>query len=450
MNKEHATNKLKIDVTPTPNSPTKYNSTQTKPNTDPQDSTNKKPYSNQPKNITDKKEFYPGPFSPQYFSNRGNTSQEQKQQKKPSHEILTDILSPFHLEKFAGEIEKELHANFTDGKEKKVKKPIIKTHFKDEDEEEGNTDDETYDEKNQYEDLFTDIFESKNKNENSSKHPLWAIKPPEIKNPNLQESTPPIKNKDLGIIKHPGAHVESPIHTADYPKKHNQEKENTLYTNKKQRPHDDNKNYDTKIPENAGNNFIPFPNVPYTIPQGIYPSNANPAVKYPPQEILIEQAQNPANHGFSHKFKPPPVSDPNQPEEFFHIIDNDAYHEDQIRQNFPYHDQHGVHPQFQQVLKLNKNGIPVQNPHEHNINVQDLLTHLHHDSNNNNVHLSNILPVHTGHQHQLPNVLHNFNFQNYHETLNTDQTSHPLLLHTESGNQAGNDSNRGLFQNILS
>lgn len=446
MNKEHATDKLETDVTPTPYPINKQSSTKT--NTDLQDSTNKKPYS-QPKNMTDKKEFYPGPFSPQYFSKNENVTHEQKPVKKPSHEILTDILSPFHLEKFAGDIEKELHANVTDEKEKKGKKPT-KTHIKEDEEEDG--DEDTYDEKNQYEDLFTDIFESKNKNKNTSKHSFWTVKPPEIpelvKNPQLQDSKP-LKEKDQDTAKHP-INVETPTSTVDFPKKHNQEKENNLYTNKKQKPHDDNTKYDIKVPENAGN-FIPFPNGPYSIPQGIYP-NINPALKYPPPEILIHQGQNPANQGFSHKFKSPPISDPNQSEEFFHIIDNDAYNEDQIRQHLHYNGQQEVHPQFQQVLKLHKGGIRVPNqPNEHNgFNVEDVLTHLHHESNNNNVHLPNILPGPVGHQHQLPNVLHNFGFQNYHETLNTDQTSHPLLLHPELSNQAGNDTNRGLFDNTLS
>jgi hypothetical protein len=42
--------------------------------------------------------------------------------KKPNQEILVDLLAPFHLENFAGQIEKDLHANVTaaaDGKEKK-------------------------------------------------------------------------------------------------------------------------------------------------------------------------------------------------------------------------------------------------------------------------------------------------------------------------------------------
>lgn len=385
-----------------------------------------------PQNITDL-EFYPGPFSPQYFSKNENLTYGQKQQKP--HQALTDLLTPFHLEEFVPEIEKELHPNTSEmEKEKKNKKPI-KTHFKDEKEELGST---NYDEKDQYEDLFTDIFDSKNKNKNSSKHSFWMVKQPEIpefvKNsnlPNINQKSPP-KNKDTEIVNHSSVQISPNI--PDFTKKHTTDKENDLYASKKQKPYEEVK----KVSENQENNFLMYPNIPYTIPNGIYP-NINTNLKYPPPEILIHQTQNPANVAY----KSPAINDPNQSEEFFHIVDNDAYNDEQIRQNLPYNSQPGRHPQFEHIVKLNKDGIRIQNPNQEHVNVEDVLTHLHHE-NNNNVHLPNILPQ--GQDQQIQNVIQNFGFPHYHENYNVDQESHPLLLHPQLVNHDGNDTNRGLFE----
>lgn len=348
--------------------------------------------------------------------------------------MIADLLSPFHLEKFAPEIEKNLHSNDTTLSSKKPAKKPIKGHTPEEEEDEEDDGEEHYDDKNQYEDLFTDLFDPKSKNKNSSKHSIWNIKPPEIpefvKNPNLQNGEF-VKDRST---------TESAKHSetgGDFPKKHipiiNKD-------NKKQKPHEQDKPYDVKITDQAQNNYLPYPNIPYTIPENVYP-NVNPHLKYPPSEILIHQAPQNPNLGFNNKFKPAPVNDPNQSEEFYHIIDNDAYNDEQIRQNLHYA-QHEIHPQFGHVVKLSKDGVRLQNPNDPNshINVEDVLTHLHNE-NNNNVHLPNILPGPP--RHQVP--IHNFPFQNYHETLNTDQTSHPLLLQPELLNHR-NNTNQGLFE----
>lgn len=400
--------------------------------------TNKKPLTNSKHNTTDKKEFYPGPFSPQYFA-KNETSGNEKSTKKPSQGMLADLLSPFHLEKFAPEIEKNLHSNdsSTPINKKPGKKPI-KGYSPDDEEEEEESEDH-YDEKNQYEDLFTDLFDPKSKNKNSSKHSIWSIKPPEIppfvKNPNL----PDTEFKDKSTTES-NKHSET---SAEFPKKHIPT--NSKEGNKKQKPQfEQDKPYEVKISDQTPNNFLPYPNIPYTIPENVYP-NVNPHLKYPPSEILIHQGPQNPNLGFNNKYKPAPINDPNQSEEFYHLIDNDAYNEEQIRQNLHF-GQHEIHPQFGHVVKLTKDGVRLQNPNEQNtpLNVEEVLTHLHHETNNN-VHLPNILPGGPP-RHQVP--IHNFGYQNYHETLNADQTSHPLLLQPELLNQH-NNTNRGLFENVI-
>jgi len=388
-------------------------------------------------NTADKKEAYPGPFSPQYFLKHANSTYEPDHHpKKPNQEILVDLLTPFHLEKFADQIEKDLQANATDGKDKKAKKPI-KTHFKpcDQDEEDDGEDEDAYDEKPQYDDIFADIFDSRHKNKNvPAKHPFWAMKhsdiPELVKNPPVQsvKSSPSNEKKVISS----NTNVPPNIGNVDFPKKHNAEKD------KKPKPHDD-KVHEVKIFENLPNQFVPYAHIPYSIPEGIYPS-MNPALKYPAsqQEIVIHQGQNPGAPGFGHAFKPSPIQDPSQSEEYFHVIDNDAYTEDQIRQNLP-----ELVPSFQNgVIKSNKGSVRVQHPGMQNINVEDVLTHLHQETNtnSNNAHLPNILPGPIRHHPQ-----HNLNFQDYQETLSADQTSHPLLLHPELGKPLSNDTSRGLF-----
>ncbi|XP_065222184.1 putative epidermal cell surface receptor isoform X2 [Planococcus citri] len=438
--KEHATNTL--DNTEFTQNENNFTSTiystdeTTKPNSIDRLTTvtynTKKPLTNS-KNTTDKKEFYPGPFSPQYFAKNENSSME-KSTKKPNHGMLADLLSPFHLEKFASEIEKNIHSNDTSSMNKKPgKKPTgTKGYAHNEEEEEEEDEEDHYDEKNQYEDLFTDLFDPKNKNKNSSKHSIWNIKPPEIppfvKNPNLPENEYAKEKSTTESIKH----SETP---GEFPKKHIPS--GSKDSNKKQKPQfDQDKPYDVKISEQNPNNFLPYPNIPYTIPDNVYP-NVNPHLKYPPSEILIHQAPQNPNLGYNNnKYKPTPINDPNQSEEFYHLIDNDAYNDEQIRQNLHY-GQHEIHPQFGHVVKLTKDGVRLQNPNEPNtpLNVEEVLTHLHHETNNNNVHLPNILPGGPP-RHQVP--IHNFGYQNYHETLNADQTSHPLLLQPELLNQHNN------------
>lgn len=390
-------------------------------------------------------EYYPGPFSPQYFSQKGNKTAAHK--PKPHH-ALTDLLSPFHLEEFAPEIDKELHANVTEPA-KKGKKPTKGHNSKYEDDGEDN--DESYDEKNQYEDLFTDIFNTKNNNKNNkhaAKHPFWTPMAPSKHGHQGTESSDDTKVQQQPVAKPTTKESQPSTANADS----TTERAPTISTEEElDKPASD---------VIQGNPFLPYhPNIPYTMPNPIF-SNLNPNLKHPPHEILIHQSHG-APTGFNHKFKPPTIGDPSQPEEFYHIVDNDAYNdEQQIRQqqqqqqnlHFSPGQSHGMH---QQVIKLNKNGIRPPNQivagDQDIVNVEDVLTHLHNENantNNNNIHLPNLLhgPEHSQIHHPVLNNHHNnYPFQNYpHETLNVDQTSHPLLLHPELVSHNGNDSNRGL------
>ncbi len=390
------------------------------------------------KNLTNS-QFFPGPFSPQYLSENGNSTSSAgvgRPKNKPNHHVLTDLLSPFHLEEYAPEIEKELHndtaAVVVDSadREKKPKKPAktYPPYGKDEDD----ADDENYDEKSQYDDLFADIFDSKAKHKNATKHSFWTAKPPEIpelvKNPHYTPKIP-TKYKELdGNAKHPPTDG-----SPDFPKKHD------LYPNKKQKPTPED---DKKAAEKPDEAFLPYPNLPYPIHNGAYPGGNN--LKYPPAEILIHHGQNPPVN-FADKFKHPPVPDPNQSEEFYHIVDNDAYNEEQIRQNLHYPaGQHEPNSPYGHVVRLNKDGVRAPNAGQQPVNVEDVLTHLHNE-NNNNVQLPNLLP---GSDPQIP--IHHFAFPNYHESLNVDQTSHPLLLRPQLvHHHDGNDTNRGLLVNKI-
>lgn len=392
-------------------------------------------------------EYYPGPFSPQYFSNKGNETGPHK--PKPHH-VLTDLLSPFHLEEFAPEIDKELHSNATEPA-KKGKKPTKGHHSKYE-EEDGDDNEESYDEKNQYEDLFTDIFTTKNNKNNkyATKHPFWTpIAPPKHGHPGSESS------KDTKAQQPPAAKPAS--------KEPESSKANADSTTERGPTMNTEEEFEKATDVAQGNPFLPYhPNIPYTMPNPIF-SNLNPNLKHPPHEILIHQSQG-APTGFNHKFKPPTVGDANQPEEFYHIVDNDAYtDEQQLRlqqQNLHFGpgQNHGTHASFgpQQVVKLNKNGIRPPNQivagEQDIVNVEDVLTHLHNENSNtnNNIHLPNLLhgPEHSPIHQVLNNHHNNYPFQNYpHETLNVDQTSHPLLLHPELVSHNGNDSNRGLCVN---
>lgn len=391
---------------------------------------------------------YPGPFSPQYLSKKGDGTAT-----KP-HRVLTDLLSPFHLEEFAPQIDKELHANANANATQAPKAGAAKpTKYGDDDGDgdgDGGENEDNYDERNQYEDLFADIFNAKNAKKATAKQPFWT---PIAAHHHPGRDEPRQPSPDTGKVgQWPTAAEEAQTaHDAAVAQQEQHQLEGTP----------------PPPPTNAdrANAFRPYrPQVPppYALPKPVFSETNEPGPGQPPPPRQVGLLVHQQSHlPLGSEADPPAVGDANQPGQFYQItVDSDAYDDQQQQTRRPQH----ASPHLVAGQSVATRTRPAAfGPQQATagrpdlVNLDDaLLTQLRNQNQNQNENGDGHVPQHPRiHQVLLrdhhPNYP-DYPFQNYPlEALNADQTSHPLLLHPELVSHGhghghnGNDSNRGLF-----